>query len=73
MLVAQNYVCKICNEPEIHKNTNDEIQRLSVDHCHTTLKVRGLLCKRCNNMLGQARDNVDILAKGIIYLKENNC
>ena len=40
-----------------------------VDHCHTTGKVRGLLCNHCNLMLGHSRDNTDTLRRAIDYLK----
>lgn len=59
----QNHVCKIC---ESKCKTGRE---LSVDHCHKTGKVRGLLCGTCNYMLGSALDRVDLLAKGIKYLE----
>jgi len=42
---------------------------LVVDHCHTTGKVRGLICHACNSMLGYARDNTDTMLAGILYLK----
>jgi recombination endonuclease VII len=32
-----------------------------IDHCHTTNKVRALLCNHCNRVLGFARDNADVL------------
>lgn len=41
---------------------------LVIDHCHTTGKVRGLLCPTCNAMLGHAKDNVAILSAAITYL-----
>ena len=59
----QNYRCKICG---LSKKQNK--QDLSVDHCHDTGKVRGLLCKHCNFGLGHFRDNVDNLYKAIDYL-----
>lgn len=39
------------------------------DHCHTTGRVRGFLCSRCNSVLGYVDDNVDLLKKMIRYLK----
>jgi hypothetical protein len=45
-------------------------KRLYVDHCHTTGKVRGLLCQHCNFVLGQAKDSTAILEAAIMYLKE---
>jgi hypothetical protein len=41
-----------------------------VDHCHTTGKVRGLLCNRCNHGLGHFRDNLSTLQRAIEYLKK---
>lgn len=44
-------------------------KRLSVDHCHETGRVRGLLCTGCNrNVLGHLRNCVMALARAIIYL-----
>lgn len=40
-----------------------------VDHDHRTGEVRGLLCRRCNVMIGYAKDDVQILEGGIEYLK----
>lgn len=41
---------------------------LVIDHDHKTGKVRGLLCPTCNNMLGHAKDNIQVLASAITYL-----
>lgn len=46
MLEAQNYCCAICAKP------HNAPRPLSVDHCHRTGRVRGLLCTRCNVALG---------------------
>ena len=48
MKVDQNFQCKIC----------DRVKRLAVDHCHTTGKVRGLLCFHCNSLLGHIENSV---------------
>lgn len=64
MLYEQNGVCKICG---IH---HTEVKKgLHVDHCHSTGKIRGLLCVNCNNMLGHAKDNIKTLQAAIKYLK----
>ena len=43
-------------------------QKLSIDHCHKTGKVRGLLCKHCNHGLGKFKDDVNLLKIAIDYL-----
>jgi len=46
-------------------------KRLSVDHCHSTGMVRGLLCQPCNkNVLGHLRDSVDAAQRIIDYLTD---
>jgi hypothetical protein len=64
MLFNQNGVCAICSKepPNTHK------KRLNVDHCHTTGKVRGLLCDACNRAIGLLKDSPDLLNKAISYL-----
>ena len=39
-----------------------------VDHNHLTKTVRGLLCNRCNFLIGVAHEDVTILQKAIEYL-----
>lgn len=61
----QGSVCAICNQSETAKG----FLRLSVDHCHETGEVRGLLCANCNRMIGMAKDDPAILEAAIRYLK----
>ena len=63
MFENQNGVCAICKKPG-----DGRWKKLCVDHCHTTGKVRGLLCKRCNIALGEVGDNISTLQKMIEYL-----
>lgn len=70
----QNGLCKICNQPETYKTDNNKhkkIKRLSIDHCHKTNKIRGLLCQNCNTSLGGFKDSIDILQAAINYLKSS--
>lgn len=57
----QNGFCAICGIKP---------QRLYVDHCHYTKKIRGLLCLKCNSMLGFCNDNITTLNNAILYLSK---
>jgi len=71
----QNGVCAICYLPEHHKQ-NGVTNRLSIDHCHISGDIRGLLCADCNTAIGLMQDNPDRLKSAINYLtnhdKESN-
>jgi hypothetical protein len=41
---------------------------LNIDHCHTTNKVRWLLCNWCNFWIWLFKDNTDLLKSAINYL-----
>lgn len=68
LLETQDGVCKICKK----KPEDCRDKKLFVDHCHTTLKNRGLLCYQCNTILGMANDNIEILKNAIDYLRCNS-
>ena len=61
MLENQGFRCAICRTEE------DPKYPLNVDHCHTTGRVRGLLCKYCNLSLGWHEKYAEKAAE---YLKE---
>ncbi|AWY03883.1 endonuclease VII [Gordonia phage Nedarya] len=45
-------------------------KKLSVDHCHKTGLVRGLLCQKCNrDVLGHLRDEIAAFQRFITYLR----
>lgn len=66
LLHQQGGVCAICREAT---RSNALHRRLSVDHCHETGMVRGLLCSSCNNGLGRFADDPDRLASAAAYLR----
>ncbi len=48
MFRSQNGCCALCDEAlQLSGSTG-----LNVDHCHVTGKVRGIVCHKCNMMLG---------------------
>lgn len=63
LLEKQNNCCAICK-----KSVDENKQGLSVDHCHKTGKVRGLLCSHCNFVIGYAKDSIERLQSIINYL-----
>tara|TARA_R110002126_G_scaffold176577_1_gene325196 strand:- start:1845 stop:2261 length:417 start_codon:yes stop_codon:yes gene_type:complete len=72
MLKEQKNKCKICRVTFVNENDKNYKKCLGeyVDHCHTTNKVRGLLCHKCNTGLGHFKDNIKNLQRAINYLKE---
>jgi hypothetical protein len=66
----QNGVCAICSQPE-RSIRGGKVKFLAVDHCHYTGEIRGLLCSKCNPMLGYSGDSSDILQKGAAYVERH--
>jgi hypothetical protein len=67
MFNKQEGKCAICG-----KHQDKLKSSLHVDHNHETNKIRGLLCYKCNSVLGYADDDIQILLQAIEYLKNNN-
>jgi coenzyme F420-reducing hydrogenase beta subunit len=61
MLTEQGNVCAVCKKACV--------LRLSVDHCHKTGRVRGLLCRRCNQAIGLLSDDPGTALALYNYLK----
>jgi hypothetical protein len=71
MYTDQGGVCAICGQPETAKNQNAKVSDLSVDHCHATLVVRGLLCNRHNRAIGLFNDDPIMLRAAADYLERS--
>lgn len=61
----QNGQCAICGRTD----HDAKGKRLAVDHCHTTKKVRGLLCGNCNQGIGRFHHDVAIVEAALAYLR----
>ena len=66
MLAGQNSRCAICST-----DTPDGRGHWHLDHDHATGKVRGFLCKGCNNGLGFFRDDPLRLELAAAYLRRH--
>lgn len=69
---AQGGVCLICRKPETKSHRSDKPNNLSVDHCHDTGTVRGLLCNGCNACIGLSGENPSLLRSQADYLEKWN-
>ena len=70
-LEKQKGGCAICEEvlPDLLVYNNRR-RGYAIDHNHETGKFRGILCLKCNSMLGMARDSHALLERASSYLKE---
>lgn len=66
MFENQGGLCAICK-----KEGDGKWKKLCVDHDHKTGKVRQLLCRNCNMVLGQVDDNIQNLQNMIEYLNKH--
>jgi hypothetical protein len=67
MVDEQGNVCYICNRPEPQERN----EHLAVDHNHKTGKVRGLLCSRCNRVIGLLEEDLQLIEKLKNYIKKH--
>lgn len=71
LLASQSGRCAICKSEE----PGGRWDRFAVDHCHETGVVRGLLCIRCNRLLGRLGDTLQNVEKLVTeclnYLKRS--
>jgi hypothetical protein len=63
-LRVQGGKCAICRD----NLAADARYGIAVDHCHSTGRVRGLLCHACNLGLGRFKDNIHALQRAVAYL-----
>lgn len=68
ILEDQNWSCAICgvDQPTAGKKS------FCLDHNHATGERRGILCTRCNTLIGNALDSVTTLKAAIAYLERYN-
>lgn len=66
LLTSQDGKCALCAIPF---PVGPGRRSTRIDHSHKTGNVRGLLCHRCNIMLGMAEDDISLLERAIAYLE----
>lgn len=64
LFTIQGGRCAICGTHQANL-----ARSLAIDHCHSKGHVRGLLCHKCNLLLGFANDDEQILLAAVNYLR----
>lgn len=75
MCEVRNNMCDICGNVKVPAGVDDSVNKknyLVLDHCHESMKIRGILCQTCNQGLGLLKDNIDLLTQAHIYLLETD-
>ncbi|HCH9337366.1 TPA: hypothetical protein NNW70_004295 [Salmonella enterica] len=60
LLEKSSNKCEVCNKTF----------KICIDHCHTTGKVRGVLCMRCNAALGLLQEDQYIVSNLLDYIRD---
>jgi hypothetical protein len=69
MLAQQNNSCKLCERNfTLMPKSRNGVSPINVDHDHKSGRVRGLLCKRCNMVLGCLETVPGITDRIALYL-----
>ncbi|MGD9724368.1 MAG: endonuclease VII domain-containing protein [Pirellulales bacterium] len=64
LFAEQGWACAICEATALPDG-----RFWHTDHDHRTGEVRGILCRACNHLIGNAKDDPAILVSAITYLK----
>lgn len=59
LMAAQGGCCPICRK---------KLKRPSVDHCHGTGRIRGILCRHCNSSLSVFENDPSAIVRLAAYL-----
>lgn len=68
MLESQGGVCGCCGNEFSTQHKRD----MMVDHDHGTGRFRGIVCAKCNYILGRHGHDIAILHKAVAYLERLN-
>lgn len=65
LLIIQGGLCAICKKLPTEKY-------FVIDHCHNSLKIRGLIHRTCNTAIGLLNDDANLVRLALEYLEKNN-
>jgi len=69
LYVKQSGYCAVCGTT---MDTHGKgVSSATVDHCHASSEIRGLLCSSCNKGIGCLKDDPTIMANAIEYINKH--
>jgi hypothetical protein len=71
MYNKQGGLCAICKHPVRNPFVSLNGGKQAVDHCHTSGKVREILCYTCNVGLGSFQDSPELLRDAAKYIERH--
>jgi hypothetical protein len=63
LFARQGHACAICK-------TTESTRPWNVDHCHTTGRVRAILCERCNIVVGRVEEDAAVAQSIADYIRD---
>lgn len=63
--IGKPFQCPICTRTIIRQYKNDVV----LDHLHNTGKIRGWICRMCNNSMGMMEDDAEILQRAVKWIQ----
>ena len=67
LLEQQSKCCAICRSDD-----PSGFKYFHIDHDHTTGKIRGLLCSKCNTAIGLFGEDIAVMNAALDYLKRHS-
>ncbi len=64
---AQSGLCALCQAETVFRGPGGA----HLDHCHSSGKIRAILCGSCNQMLGLAKDSPELLRAAALYIEKH--
>jgi hypothetical protein len=70
LVEAHGDLCDICGQPDTTHRKRTWTRNLTMDHCHSTGRFRGMLCSNCNIAIGLLKDDPALARKVAEYLEK---
>lgn len=70
LLDDAGWECEICSKSLTIGGERGQGDSACIDHCHSSGKIRGVLCRTCNSAIGALGDTTGSVSKALVYLEK---